>query len=206
MTHMNHRRGTRDSLEQDYAVLMMTQKEINDEGARPRLQRFFVLASKWGAVNLGDGKRNTVHVLGYDDMYDGMQDHGVSQAVFTDPKALAGFLKELNEADMGISTVVSGLFDRTTACCHEAGLSPHTYEYSGGIWGRTDRLPGEEQLAVMTMCGHGMVPGALVEQLVSHVRNGHITAKDAALRMTKLCICGVFNPERAAELLSAMAQ
>jgi hypothetical protein len=193
-------------LEGDYAVLMMTQKGVNDEGARPRLQHFFTLAKKWGAVNLGDGKRHTVFVLGYDDMYEGMQDHGVSQAVFTDPKSLAGFLKDLNEADLGVSTVVAGLFDVTASCCREAGLTPHTYEYSGGVWGRTERLPGEDQLALMTMCGHGMVPGGLVDHLVGEMRRGRITAQEAAMRMTKLCICGVVNPERAAGLLAAMAQ
>lgn len=206
MTHMNHRRGTRESLQGDYAVLMMTQKGVNDEGARPRLQRFFTLANKWGAVNLGDGKRNTVCVLGYDDMYEGMQDHGVSQAVFADPRSLAGFLRDLNEANLGISTVVAGLFDITTSCCEQAGLTPHTYEYSGGVWGRTERLPGEDELAIMTMCGHGMVPGRLVDHLVSQVREGRVSAREAALRMTRLCICGVFNPDRAETLLAAMAR
>ncbi len=206
MTHMNHRRGTRESLEHDFAVIVMTQRGINDAGARPRLQKVFEIARAHNAVNLGDGKRHTIHVLGWDDMYQGMVDHGVSQAVFTDAKDLAGFLADMREADLGISTVVSGLFDISAKCCAEAGLKPHSIEFSGGVWGKKEKLAGEKELEMMTMCGHGMVPGQLVDHLVTKVREGRITAEEAAMRMTRLCICGVFNPDRAAKLIAAMAQ
>lgn len=205
MTHMNHRRGTRESLEGDYVVLVMTQKGINDEGARSGLQKVFDSARAHNAVNLGDGKRNTVFVLGWENMYNGMIDHGVSQAVFTNPRDLAGFLAAMREADLGISTVVSGLFDVTTKCCQEAGIKPHTVEYSGGVRGKTDQMPEPKQQEFMTMCGHGMVPGHLVDHLVVEVKKGGMTADDAAMRMTKLCICGVFNPARASKLISEMA-
>ena len=205
MTHMNHRRGTRESLEHDFAVIVMTQKGINDEAARPKLQKVFEIAKAHNAVNLGDGKRNTMYVLGYKNMYDGMIDHGVSQAVFKDAKDVAGFLEDMREADLGISTVVSGLFDITADCCHQAGIHPHTVEFSGGVWGRTELLPSEDTLALMTMCGHGMVPGHLVDHLVGEVREGSITAKEAAMRMTKLCICGVVNPDRAEKLVAEMS-
>src|SRR5512133_1014938 len=103
MTHTNHRRGIRESLERDYVVLMMPQKGINVEGGRTKLQRFFDLARARGALNMSDGKRTTVHVLGYEDMYEGTVDHAVSHAVFNDPKTLAGFLGDLREADLGVS-------------------------------------------------------------------------------------------------------
>ncbi len=206
MTHMNHRRGTRESLATDFPVIVMTQKGINDQGAKPKLQKVFEIAKAHNAVNMGDGKRNTVYVLGYEEMYNGMIDHGVSQCVFKDPKDLAGFLEDMRKADLGISTVVSGLFDITTECCHRAGIHPHTVEYSGGVWGKTERLPSEEKLALMTMCGHGMVPGHLIDHLVGEVKKGRMTAKDAAMRITKLCICGVVNPDRAEALFTAMTQ
>lgn len=204
MTHMNHRRGTRESLEGDYPVLVQTQKGINDQGAKPRLQKVFEIGRAHNAVNMGDAKRNTVFVLGWEDMVRGMIDLGVSQVVFKDPRDLAGFLADMREADLGISTVVSGLFDVSVRCCKESGLDPHTIEYSGGVWGRTDQLPSEGNLACMTMCGHGMVPGHLVDYLVQEVSAGRIGAREAAMRMTKLCICGVFNPDRAEKLIEAM--
>jgi hypothetical protein len=135
-----------------------------------------------------------------------MIDHGVSQAVFSNARDLAGFLADMREADLGISTVVSGLFDISMKCCEEAGLKPHTIEFSGGIWGKTDQLPSEKNLEFMTMCGHGMVPGHLVDHLVTQVKAGKMTPRDAAMRMTKLCICGVFNPDRATDLIAEMAQ
>ncbi len=205
MTHTNHRRGPRESLERDYVVLMMPQKGINMEGARAKLQRFFDLARARGALNLSDGKRTTVHVLGYDDLYEGTVDSAVTHAVFRDPKVLAGFLADLREANLGMSVVVSGLFDITAKCCEEVGLKPHTIEYSGGVWGRTEKLAAEPDMEVATMCGHGMIPGQLVDYLVEQVKTGRIDANEAAKRMTKLCVCGVFNPDRAAEIVSAMA-
>src|SRR5512142_3273413 len=100
MTHTNHRRGDRESRERDYVVLMMPQKGVNVEGGRAKLQRFFDLAKERGALNLSDGKRNTVHILGYDDLYEGTVDDAVTHAVFKDPKNLAGFLTDLREADL----------------------------------------------------------------------------------------------------------
>ncbi len=206
MTHTNHRTGTVEALQRDFVVLMMAHKGINDQGAKGKLQRFFDLAWKRGAVNLGDGTRNNVHFLGYEGLYEGVVDHAVAHAVFRDPRALASFLADLREADLGLSVTVSGLFDITTQCCRDAGLKPHGYEYSAGVWGRVDRMPGEPQLELMTMCGHGMVPASLVDYLVGQVREGKMTPQEASLRMTCQCVCGAFNPERAAEIVAAMAR
>lgn len=205
MTHTNHRTGTTESLQRDFVVLMMAHKGINDQGARAKLQRFFDLAWKRGAVNLGDGIIGNVHTLGYEGLYEQVSDRTIGHAVFRDPKTLSGFLGDLKEADLGLSVTVSGLFDITTRCCKDAGLRPHAYEFSGSVWGRVDRMPGEQHLEIMTMCGHGMVPAALLDYLMGKVRNGELTPQEASLKMTRQCSCGVFNPERAAEVIAAMA-
>lgn len=205
MTHTNHRSGSRESLERDFVVLMMAHRGINDEGARAKLQRFLDLAWRRGAVNLGDGVAGNVHVLGYEGLHEGVADRAVGHAVFRDPGALAAFLADLREAELGLSVTVSGLFDITTQCCREAGLRPHAYQFSGGVWGRVDRMPGDRQLELMTMCGHGMVPAALVDHLVTKVREGKMAPREASLKMTRQCVCGAFNSERAAEIVAAMA-
>lgn len=205
MTHTNHRTGTTESLQRDFVVLMKAHRGINDQGARVKLQKFLDLAWKRGAVNLGDGTGGNVHTLGYEGLYEDVSDRATAHAVFRDPKALAGFLGDLREAGFGLSVTVSGLFDITTRCCLDAGMKPHTYEFSGGVWGRVDRMPGEQQLEIMTMCGHGMVPAALVDYLVGKVRKGELTPQEASLKMTRQCVCGAFNPERAAEIVAAMA-
>ncbi|MDK2784470.1 MAG: hypothetical protein PWQ41_1108, partial [Bacillota bacterium] len=51
------------------------------------------------------------------------------------------------------------------------------------------------------MCGHGMVAFSLVEHLVEEVKAGRITVEQAARELAKQCVCGVFNPVRAAEII-----
>jgi len=205
VTHTNHRSGTTESLEHDFVVLMMADKGINAQGATEKIRRFLDLAWKRGAANLGDGRRGNTHLLGFEGLHEGVADRTVAHALFRDARTLSAFLTDLRQADLGLSVAVSGLFDITASCCREAGLKPHAHEYSGGVWGRVDKMPGERQLEVMTMCGHGFVPAALVDHLVEKVKQGILTPQEAGLTMTRQCLCGAFNPERAAEIVAAMA-
>ena len=89
-----------------------------------------------------------------------------------------------------------------TECCHQAGLTPHTIVQSLGVMGRTDLLPEDENVTKLaTMCGHGMISFNLILDLAEKVRAGKLTPEAAAEKMAKPCICGVFNPKRAAEIL-----
>jgi len=55
------------------------------------------------------------------------------------------------------------------------------------------------------MCGHGMVTVKLIEDTVAKIKSGELTTENGAERLFKPCMCGIFNPKRAAELLTAMA-
>lgn len=54
------------------------------------------------------------------------------------------------------------------------------------------------------MCGHAMVPVALIDHVVEKVKRKKLTLKQAAIELTKPCVCGVFNPTRAEELLRCL--
>ena len=82
--------------------------------------------------------------------------------------------------------------------------APHTVEHSLGVWGKTDLLPDEEVLQISTMCGHGMVSFGLIEKAVADVKAGRSTPEQAARELAAPCVCGIFNPTRAAELLREM--
>lgn len=205
MTHTNHRRGTREDLARDFVILTMPARDINHEGARSKLQEFMRIASRHNPVNMGEGRQGSVHALGLDVLLDNMPDATACHAVFTDAGTVAAVLKDLADADLGMSVVVSGLFDVVDKCCQEASIKRHTVEYSLGTWGRTEKLPSEAHLEITTMCGHGMIPATLVDHLAAQVRQGRLTLEDASLRMAKLCTCGIFNNARAADLLRAMA-
>ncbi len=203
MTHTLHRRGSAESLANDFPMLSIRAVGFNDEGSDAKLEQFLRIASRHKPVNMGAVSLGNVYCHDTEEVIS--KAHGVVHAVFNSPEAVVACLRDLKAADLGMSVVVSGILDKVNQCCKEAGLKRHTVEYSLGIWGETDRLPSEEVLEVTTMCGHGLISASLVTAMVEQVRSGARTAESAAVELTKQCTCGVFNPERAARLLTAMA-
>jgi hypothetical protein len=113
-------------------------------------------------------------------------------------------MKELKQIDQGISIVVSGLFDEVFDCCQQAGINPPLIEFALGIHGNTKKLWPPEILDFVTMCGHGLVSGNLVKKMVRDLKKKKITLEKAAIELAKPCLCGIFNPDRAAKLLKKM--
>ena len=139
-------------------------------------------------------------------MLNNIEDRAVVEAVFDDEVKATNALRALKEAELGLSLVVSGLFEQTRQCCKEAGLRMHTVNQSLGRWGRTDKLPkGGAVLELNTMCGHGMVAVSLIEQAIEKVKKGRWTPEKAAENLFKCCVCGVVNITRAAEILRALS-
>jgi hypothetical protein len=184
----------------------MSAKGINDRGSAASLSRFLQMARRYSPVNLGDMKTGNLHCLPPEHITSAAQDTSIVHAVYSDPAAVAGLLADLAEARLGPSVIVSGLFAETGRCVEQAGLRPHTTEYSLGIKGKLSRLEPEGFLRMTTMCGHGMVSAALVRRAVLDLKRGRCSSEDAAARLARPCECGVFNPRRAAPLLEDLAE
>ena len=200
MTHTNHRVG--DYLEEDYVILVMPSKDINHVGSGPKLRRYLEMALENGAIKIGDARLgNEYHQGSVQKVLDNLEDRAVVQAVFKDRKTLVNALKAYKEADLGQCVVVSGIFDHVTECCKEVGLERHTINQSMGRWGNTDRLPPPEMLQLNTMCGHGMVAVNLIKEVVEDIKAGKSTIEEGAERLFGPCMCGIFNPHRAALIL-----
>jgi len=206
VSHTLHRSGDRQSLAGDWVVLAMTASGINRAGSAPRLRRFLELASRHNPVNLGDIRTGSTFSQTRKRLLEAITDGTVLHAVFSSTRDVASFLTDLKAEDLGISIVVSGLLDTCRRIAARTGLKPHTVAVSLGIWGRTETLPGPSLLEVTSMCGHGMIPGRLVEKLVEEVASGALGTREAAARLARPCICGIFNPRRAAALVRAMAR
>jgi len=203
MTHTNHRIG--DHLEEDYVILIMPSKGINVKGSAAKLRKYLELALENGAIKIGDARLgNEYHQGGVDKVLDNLQDQAVVQAVFKDKASLVKALKAYKKADLGLSVVVSGLFDQVTECIKEAGLERHTINQSMGRWGKTDRLPPTEILQLNTMCGHGMVGVGLIKEVMEAVKKKEITPEQGAERLFAPCMCGIQNPHRAARILKEL--
>lgn len=206
MSHTLHRSGDRQSLAGDWVVLAMTASGINRAGSAARLRRFLELASRHNPVNLGDIRTGSTFSQTQKRLLEAITDGTVLHAVFSSTRDVASFLTDLKAEDLGISIVVSGLLDTCRRIAARTGLKPHTVAVSLGIWGRTETLPGPSLLEVTSMCGHGMIPVRLVEKLAGEVASGALDAREAAARLARPCVCGIFNPRRAAALLRVMAR
>jgi hypothetical protein len=207
MTHTLHRMGNPESLSRDYILLFMPSKDINHVGSGPKLRKMLEISLKNGAIRIGDCRLgNEYYQGGLDKLLENVEDRAVVHAVFTDPAKVTAALKELKAANLGLSVVVSGLFDKVRECCKKAELTPHTVNNTLGRWGRTERLPSEEVLEINTMCGHGMVAVKLIDDTVAEIKRGKMTPRQGAERLFRPCMCGIFNMDRATELLEAMTE
>ena len=205
MTHTLHRQGNKESLAKDYIFLCMAAKGFNEDGADEKMREFLRIMMRHNPVNAGDMQSGNMFNSNMDDILTKVTSTSIVHGVFIDSDTAIKVLQEIKDADLGMSVVVSGPFDSVDCICKAAGLSPHSLDFSGGIWGNTKKLPSKEVQKVTTMCGHGMVASNLVKSLVDDIKEGQITADEAGKELAKQCACGIFNPARAAELLQGMA-
>ena len=203
MTHSLHRRGTAESLSEDFVVIMLRSIGINDSGYLPKCQEFLRIALRHDPINIGSEMKGSMYEYKPEEII--AEAKGDSHAVFDNPEALTQFLKELKEADLGLSVVVSGIFENVDECLEKAGLKHHTANFSLGIWGKTEKLPDDDILEVTTMCGHGLVSTNLIKAMVEEIKARAKAPEAAAKTLVPNCTCCIFNPTRAAKLLAAMA-
>lgn len=224
MTHTNHRRGDRASLEKDYVILYMLDPavEAQQEYGGPigdRVERLLdaCLSHNPVAIAAKTPEKALRYLKGWEPRMDsgahtsatleeiagkrGLLYEGLGHTVYTKWEDMKAALKDLKDADTGFSIVVSGIFDEVFEACREIGIESHTVNMSLGSWGRTELLPESPVLEICTMCGHALISTRLVESLLERVRRGSMTPEDAAVEMGKQCYCNIFNTERAAELI-----
>ena len=202
MTHSLHRRGSNESLAQDYVVLAL------GSGAGALASQKARLSGKLpGIYALGKALYRKLRRLKAPKRKKkaAKKDPDIKgTAVFDSREKLRDYLKKLKDADTGRPVVVSGLIDEVDACLREIGLLPHTVQFSLGTFGRTERLPSNDVLEMTSLCGHDMVAPKLVEKLAAEVRRGKIDKEKAIDTMSRLCKCGIFNKTRAGKIVDNM--
>lgn len=209
MTHTLHRYGTSEELNNDWVVLMIYSTGINSKGSGPKMRKFADLCIKNNAVSLGSTKTCEYLEGGREAFLDTIDVKGDTtmavQGTFNTPEDVANLLKDLKEADLGISVVVSGLTDKVSHMCKSIGTRHHTVTNSLGVWGRTDKLPANpDVLSIITMCGHSMISEKHICDLVDKIKKGQTTARKASMELASDCVCGILNPDRCEKLLNAI--
>lgn len=207
MTHTLHRIVDIEGEGEDFAILCMGAQKYNDKGAGEKLKKIFRLVAASDPDNLADdnlGGRYT----GYTDeeVLEHMGDKAYVGAAFSDRSGLKDALKKIKEADLGMSVVVSGDYEVVFEILKEIGLKPHTVNMSLGIFGNKAILPRREVLAISTMCGHGMVTGKRIENVIEELKSGKLSPEEGGKRLASTCTCGIFNPKRAARILQRVPE
>ena len=208
MTHTLHREGKTEDLANDYVVLAITEPGLNTKGARQRFKKICNIFSESNPVNMGvlSPKKEPITTLRgntIEEIREALADFSVLHAVYSDKRNLKSVLDKLKSEDLGISIVVSGLFEEISKLLGYDTKPPffHTINLSMGIHGKTDELPPEDVRTLTTMCGHGMVSSNLVCNRLDRIQSGRMTTAEAASELGKQCVCGIFNKSRAQYLL-----
>lgn len=217
MTNTLHRYGAPETLEDDYIVFAMAARGINDRNSTEKFRRFLEIAIRHHPINLGDATKGglfrssrRLNPLAHwfrkqepdtASLLLDLEGPTVVSAVFDNPDALVGFLREIKEADLGLSVNISSLTDRAEELSRQAGITRHSVEYSLGFFGALDKLSSRPTLQLATMCGHSMVSFGLAEKMISWVRQGRRTPQQASRTMAAFCTCGIFNTTRACRIL-----
>lgn len=201
MTHSLHRRGTDEYLKHDYTLLVTAASGINHIGSRDGMIK--VLEAVWeiGPTNIGSYETGSILTgVTLDQIRSKFSKVPRIRCNFASKEKAFAAIKKLKELDTGMSVTLSGPIEDTLEMCKEYGIKPHSINLSLDVWGKKDKLPAEEVLELMTMCGHGLVARPLIEETMEKVKQGKLSPQGATVKISPLCLCGIYNTERAEKL------
>lgn len=216
MTNTLHRHGGAESFYDDFIIFAIPCKGRNDDGAVEKLKDFLRICLKHHPVNVGNSSRGgyqsngelrpTVHWRRNieptpDAVVDELDRTATATAVFDSEERAAACLRDLIDADLGLSVNVSTSVEGAQRIAAQCGIPRHSVEYSLGCDDPHGHLPDNRVLSLSTMCGHGMVSHDLAKKMLDMVREGRRTSEQAAATLARFCPCGAYNPARAKRLL-----
>jgi hypothetical protein len=140
LTHTLHRTGAKDSLKEDFPLLITPRSGVNDKNLNEKLAKIVSILDQTGIEFWGYAASvNTLHMPPSEIREKLIKhvDRGARiRGVCTSRDQVKQLLTLLKEADFGLSVTISGLREEIFAVCGEAGLAPHSVNLSLGIWGK----------------------------------------------------------------------
>ena len=201
MTHSLHRSGDIESQKKDFVWFMYQTKGVNDVNIKPKALEFIAVAEAVGSENWGDVKTGPKLRYPIEEIKNNLSDKSRIRGIFTRREQVVEFLKQIKEKDLGMSVIISGVLSEVIPACKEAGVTPHSINYSLGVWGKKDNLPNDTTLSITTMCGHHMIPPKFVDHVMKRVKKGKLTPEEGAKKLAEFCYCGIFNHVRCADII-----
>lgn len=203
MTHSLHRRGTAENLHNDYVLLITPAVGINHIDSGPKLLKVLDILTEIQPNNIGSYETGTIFSgASIEEIKENMPETPRVRCCYDSKEKMFEVIKRIKELDLGLSVVISGLNDEILKMAKELGIEPHSVNYSLGIFGKIELLPNDEVLEITTMCGHSMISENLVMKMIDLVQLGNITPEEAAKEIASPCVCGIFNVQRATELIT----
>lgn len=206
MSHSLHRSGPIESQKKDFVWFMYQTKNVNDKNIKPKALIYIQAAERQGSENWGDVKTGPITRFSSEEVKEHLSDKSRIRGVFTRREQVIGFLKEVKAADLDQSCVITGVLSEVIPCCREAGVHPHSINFSLGVWGNKGILPDEDTLSITTMCGHHMIPPKFVQYIVNQVDKGALTPEEGAIKLSNFCYCGIFNQVRCADIIREICE
>jgi len=216
VTNTLHRYGNSESFRDDYILFAIPCRGKNDEGAVEKQKTFLTICARHQPANMGNGNFgsyqpsrhlnptnhwNRDYTQDYQSVIEGVAKPGTVAAVFDSKDKAEAALREVIQADLGLSINMSTSVTGADQCARDTGLKRHSVEYSLGFIDSHDHLPNSQVLELSTMCGHGMVSFSMAKKMLDMVREGRRSTDQAVLTLARFCPCGVYNPARARRLL-----
>lgn len=203
MTHTHHRLVESSKETKDFIILAMPAKGINDAQGAEKLKDAFSIMMKYnpvngGGINAGNLISNTPQEIIATINPETPMIHGV----FTNEEDLLAALSAIKQRDLGISIVVTGNINRVEEIAGKISISPHSINFSLGVFGNQKLLPTPDIMEITTMCGHGLISVKLVEKVIDDLKRNRSTLEEASNELGRHCVCGIFNTKRAKEILS----
>ena len=201
MTHSLHRSGDIEAQKKDFVWFMYQTKGVNDKNIKPSALEFIAAAEECGSENWGDVKTGPISKYSVEEIKDKITDQSRLRGVFTRRDQVVEFLEIVKSKETGMSVVISGVLSEVLPACKDAGVTPHSINYSLGVWGKKDNLPDDVTLSVTTMCGHHMIPPKFVNHIRNQVEKGRLSAEEGAIKLANFCYCGIFNQVRCSDII-----
>lgn len=201
MTHSLHRSGGLESQKKDFNWFMYQTKGVNDVNIKPKALEFIAAAEAVGSENWGDVKTGPITRYSSEEIREKLTDKSRIRGVFTRKEQVVDFLKQIKDKELGQSVVITGVLSEVLPACKDAGVTPHSINYSLGVWGKKELLPDDMTLSITTMCGHHMIPPKFVNHIMRQVETGKLTPEQGAIRLSDFCYCGIFNQIRCADII-----
>lgn len=192
MTHTLHRKGNQNDLKQDFVLLAMVARGINDnyDDSRQKLIQIAEVMNDHNPINIMSEF--------------GWKTSSTITAAFDNLESVKAVINQLKKDDLGISIVISGLISEIKDMLEELELNIHTVHFSLGTFGKKEELPGNKILEITTMCGHHTVSPQSISHYVELIKKQKITIEKAARKLTGPCVCGIVNSSRVIKILKSL--